>query len=226
MPAPLHPSPAILESWLPALRQMPLLPSWRLASLGRSVMTVDPLVLMTDVEQATEALLRTADGLDDRAVAGPSLLPGWTRGHVLTHVARNADAMTNLLTWARTGVETPAYASPEARGRGHRGGRRPAAGRADRRHPRRARAVRRRGRRDDRPRPGRSICRPPAQSAAARALGAAARGRGAPRRPRRRATRRRTGRTRSRCGCCARSSPVPSRTRRPWCCARSASNTR
>ena len=43
------------------------------------------------------------------------LLPGWTVGHVLTHVARNADAYTNLLTWARTGVETPAYASPEAR---------------------------------------------------------------------------------------------------------------
>jgi maleylpyruvate isomerase len=47
--------------------------------------------------------------------AGPSLLPGWTRAHVLGHVAGNADALTNLLTWARTGVETPMYASPEAR---------------------------------------------------------------------------------------------------------------
>ena len=28
---------------------------------------------------------------------------------MLTHVARNADAMINLLTWARTGVPTPAY---------------------------------------------------------------------------------------------------------------------
>jgi maleylpyruvate isomerase len=78
-------------------------------------MTVDPLVLMTDVEQATELLLRTAEALDDSAVAGPSLLPGWTRGHVLTHVARQADAITNLLTWARTGEETPAYPSAEAR---------------------------------------------------------------------------------------------------------------
>jgi maleylpyruvate isomerase len=81
-------------------------------------MTVDPLVLMTDVEQATEALLRSAEALDDGAVAGPSLLPGWTRGHVLSHLARQADAMTNLLTWARTGEETPAYASPEARAEG------------------------------------------------------------------------------------------------------------
>ena len=78
-------------------------------------MTIDPLVLMTDVEEATERLLRTAESLDDAAVAAPSLLPGWTRGHVLTHVARQADAITNLLTWARTGEETPAYPSAEAR---------------------------------------------------------------------------------------------------------------
>ena len=78
-------------------------------------MTVDPLVLMTDVEQAIERLLRTAKEMDDAAVGGPSLLPGWSRGHVLTHLARQADAMTNLLTWARTGVETPGYPSPRAR---------------------------------------------------------------------------------------------------------------
>jgi maleylpyruvate isomerase len=51
----------------------------------------------------------------DDAFAAPSALPGWSRAHVLTHIARNADAMINLLTWARTGVETPAYASTEAR---------------------------------------------------------------------------------------------------------------
>ncbi|GAA3946594.1 maleylpyruvate isomerase [Amorphoplanes auranticolor] len=70
---------------------------------------------MTDVDEATERLIRTAEGLDDSAMTAPSALPGWTVGHVLTHVARNADAYTNLLTWARTGVETPAYASPTAR---------------------------------------------------------------------------------------------------------------
>jgi maleylpyruvate isomerase len=77
--------------------------------------TFDPLVLMTDVDRATEQFLRTAEGLDVGGQAAPSLLPGWTVGHVLTHVARNADAYTNLLTWARTGVATPAYASPAAR---------------------------------------------------------------------------------------------------------------
>jgi maleylpyruvate isomerase len=34
---------------------------------------------------------------------------------VLTHVARNAESYVNLLTWARTGVRTPGYASAEAR---------------------------------------------------------------------------------------------------------------
>lgn len=81
-------------------------------------MTTDPLALMTDVDQATERLIRTAERLDGAAVTAPSALPGWTTGHVLTHVARNADAYTNLLTWARTGVETPAYASATARAEG------------------------------------------------------------------------------------------------------------
>ncbi|WP_436521797.1 maleylpyruvate isomerase family mycothiol-dependent enzyme [Actinoplanes sp. HUAS TT8] len=78
-------------------------------------MTIDPLVLMTDVDQATETLLRAAEEFDDSVIGEPSGLPGWTVGHVLTHLARNAEAYTNLLVWARTEVETPAYASPEAR---------------------------------------------------------------------------------------------------------------
>jgi maleylpyruvate isomerase len=53
--------------------------------------------------------------MGDDAFAAPSTLPGWTRAHVLTHIARNADAMVNLLEWARTGRPTPAYASREQR---------------------------------------------------------------------------------------------------------------
>jgi maleylpyruvate isomerase len=78
-----------------------------------------------DPEVPTEAIERwkhaeehlgTAIGrLVEEDYNGPSLLPGWNRRHVLAHLARNADAMVNLLTWARTGVETPAYASTEAR---------------------------------------------------------------------------------------------------------------
>lgn len=64
---------------------------------------------MAEVDRATDRLLRTAAALDDAAVAEASALPGWSRGHVLAHVARNADAYVNLLTWARTGAVTPAY---------------------------------------------------------------------------------------------------------------------
>jgi maleylpyruvate isomerase len=76
---------------------------------------MDPLVLLTDVDRATEELLRTAQDLDPASIGAPARLPGWTVGHVLTHIARNAGGQTNLLTWARTGVETPMYASPGAR---------------------------------------------------------------------------------------------------------------
>lgn len=78
-------------------------------------MTADPLVLLPELDRATDRLLRTAEALDDDALKGPSLLPGWTRGHVLTHLARNADSYVNLLTWARTGTRTPGYPSAEAR---------------------------------------------------------------------------------------------------------------
>ena len=53
--------------------------------------------------------------MGDDAFAAPSALPDWTRAHVLTHVARNADALGNLIQWARTGTPTPAYASREQR---------------------------------------------------------------------------------------------------------------
>ncbi|SDG90686.1 maleylpyruvate isomerase [Lentzea fradiae] len=63
------------------------------------------------VRQATDVLYEVVEELDESAVRGDSLLPGWSRGHVITHLARNADALVNLLTWARTGVEHQAYTS-------------------------------------------------------------------------------------------------------------------
>jgi maleylpyruvate isomerase len=82
-------------------------------------------VTATSPPAVTDSLAWAADGaahlrglmsrLGDDAFRAPSLLPGWSRAHVLTHLARNADGMVNLLTWARTGVPTPAYASREQR---------------------------------------------------------------------------------------------------------------
>ena len=75
----------------------------------------DPTETLARVVESTAHLIATAEQFDDAAVREPSLLPGWTRGHVLTHAARNAEALIRLLTWAATGVETPMYDSPEAR---------------------------------------------------------------------------------------------------------------
>ena len=69
-----------------------------------------------DLVTAGTALFRRAlDTVDDAALAEPTRLAGWTRAHVVAHVAANAEALVNLATWARTGVETPMYASPEQR---------------------------------------------------------------------------------------------------------------
>ena len=70
---------------------------------------------IADVVTSTDSVFADIDGLSDAQAREPSMLPGWSRGHVLTHLARNADAMVNLLTWARTGDETPMYPSREQR---------------------------------------------------------------------------------------------------------------
>lgn len=43
------------------------------------------------------------DRVDDDVAARPSLLPGWTVGHLLTHLARNADALAGMTRAARAG---------------------------------------------------------------------------------------------------------------------------
>jgi maleylpyruvate isomerase len=64
---------------------------------------------------ATTRYLEALTVLTDDDCRAASALPGWSRGHVITHLARNADALVNLLHWAQTGVETPMYASNEQR---------------------------------------------------------------------------------------------------------------
>lgn len=67
------------------------------------------------ITAATRRLVATAESFSDDDLGVPSLCPGWTRAHVLSHVARNADALVNLLTWARTGTPTYQYESADQR---------------------------------------------------------------------------------------------------------------
>lgn len=67
---------------------------------------------------AHQRLLSSLDGLTNDECREPSLLPGWSRGHVLTHIARNADSHTHLLTAAGTGDIAEQYpGGVEARNR-------------------------------------------------------------------------------------------------------------
>ena len=75
----------------------------------------DTAVTLPWMGAGTELLARAIDALPDDALRHPSALPHWTRAHVVAHVARNAEALTRLATWARTGVETPMYPSREHR---------------------------------------------------------------------------------------------------------------
>ncbi|MCX3289682.1 maleylpyruvate isomerase family mycothiol-dependent enzyme [Streptomyces sp. NEAU-H22] len=64
---------------------------------------------LASVRNATERLLTAVGTLDNASVTHPSRLPGWSRGHVLAHLARNADALVNVLEGR------PMYVSGEAR---------------------------------------------------------------------------------------------------------------
>ncbi|QNE78036.1 maleylpyruvate isomerase family mycothiol-dependent enzyme [Streptomyces finlayi] len=61
------------------------------------------------VREATDRLLNATGKLDNISLAEPSRLPGWSRGHVLAHLSRNADALVNVLQGR------PMYASSETR---------------------------------------------------------------------------------------------------------------
>jgi maleylpyruvate isomerase len=67
------------------------------------------------VNEATRRLLAGLDSLTEADAARPSLCPGWRVGHVLTHIARNADGLRRGAEGARRGEAVPMYASVEAR---------------------------------------------------------------------------------------------------------------
>ncbi len=60
-------------------------------------------VLMGGARAACLRILESVAGLPDDACRQPSLLPGWSRGHVLSHLARNADGQARMLDGARFG---------------------------------------------------------------------------------------------------------------------------
>lgn len=75
----------------------------------------DLAVTVPWMRQGTTHFLAQLEVLSDTELREPSRLPGWTRAHVIGHLARNADALTRLALWARTRVETTMYADRQQR---------------------------------------------------------------------------------------------------------------
>jgi len=70
------------------------------------------------VGASADQLVHDVRLLSHDALAGPSLLPGWTRAHVIGHLIGNAEGLTRLLQWARTGQRTPQYPDQQSRDAG------------------------------------------------------------------------------------------------------------
>lgn len=67
------------------------------------------------VHEATRRLVRTVDALPDAAFAEPSALPGWSRGHVVAHLALNGEGLAGVMRGLTIGEEIPMYASSDRR---------------------------------------------------------------------------------------------------------------
>ena len=87
----------------------------RLGSSYSGRMNASQRQLSDQIDDATQRLLGSARVIAEPDLRQPSLLPGWTRAHVLAHLARSADAMRTLLVGAQSGQDRPAYASAEDR---------------------------------------------------------------------------------------------------------------
>lgn len=70
---------------------------------------------VTAILEATQRYLATVAALTEEQLREPSLLPGWTRGHVVAHVALNAHGFARALRGLRTGEPVPVYDSQEQR---------------------------------------------------------------------------------------------------------------
>jgi maleylpyruvate isomerase len=75
-----------------------------------------PPVALVALRSSTAALVRGIDAEDwaDADVRAPSLLPNWTRAHVLTHIARNADSFTRAVSGALRGEIVRRYPDGQA----------------------------------------------------------------------------------------------------------------
>lgn len=71
--------------------------------------------LRHELAAATQRVLGDTIEITDEQWREATDLEGWTRAHVASHLARNADALTRLVNNVVNGTDDPMYASPDAR---------------------------------------------------------------------------------------------------------------
>jgi maleylpyruvate isomerase len=71
--------------------------------------TYDLEAAQAGIPHGQRRLERTLSTLTEAEARTDSVLPKWSRGHVLTHIARNADAMVRLLTGALHEIPAEQY---------------------------------------------------------------------------------------------------------------------
>jgi maleylpyruvate isomerase len=79
---------------------------------------INPTRLHSDLSRLgreTAMLEATVASLSEEELRAPSLCEGWSRAHVVAHLASNGRALVRLIDWATTGQEQQLYPSREAR---------------------------------------------------------------------------------------------------------------
>jgi maleylpyruvate isomerase len=71
--------------------------------------SITPANLLEELRSAADVVTGIAANLTDADVAAASELPGWTRGHVLAHVAGIANAMARQLEYTARGEKIELY---------------------------------------------------------------------------------------------------------------------
>jgi maleylpyruvate isomerase len=74
----------------------------------------DPSIVAM-LDSGTRRLVRSVDKMTDEQYAQPSLLPGWTRAHVVAHLTLNAEGLSGAVEGVHEGRPVPMYASDTAR---------------------------------------------------------------------------------------------------------------
>ena len=83
--------------------------------MSAEVVPADVPARLQALEAASDRLLATVEGLSPAGFAEPSVLPDWTRAHVVAHLTLNAEGLAAALSGLAAGEPRPIYASDEAR---------------------------------------------------------------------------------------------------------------